>query len=212
MEWRATLTRSPLWCSLSFIRYVLPVMSIMLLRNSFIDKVGICKFEQNDHMLSEANGCLCNLLCIIQLIMYSCPIFISHFWYSVALCFLISHSWCQYTYSVHNVFKFVTLLVVCYAGDEVSPSSLAQPRQSLVELTNNVGNHTVARGLPRFGIENRPPIIPNVLGKQLQFLQDLVSNLCANYVTCKLLTPPYCWIDIDPSFIFMHIWWMTDQW
>ena len=53
-----------------------PVMSIMLLRNIYSVKVGICKFEQEVHLLLESNGRLCNLPWIIQLIMYRCPLFI----------------------------------------------------------------------------------------------------------------------------------------
>ena len=35
------------------------VMSIMLLRNIYYVKVGICKFEHNVHLLLELNVCPC---------------------------------------------------------------------------------------------------------------------------------------------------------
>ena len=145
-----------------------------------------------------------------------CQISICLFWNSVALCVLIIHSWCQYTYSIQNVPKFGTLLAVCPAGDEVSPSSLMQPSQPLVKLSTNVENHTVARGLHRFGIENRPPSIADVSGEQLHFPQDVVRNLCCR--VCMRITLHACyllfhidWSTLIPIF-FMLIWWMTDQW
>ena len=73
---------------------------------------------------------------------------------------------------------------------------LMQLSHPLMELSTNVENHIVARRLPRFGIENRPPSTTDVSSEHLYILQDVVSNFC-----CRLCM----WITLHVRYILRHM-------